>query len=55
MKQELFNLGIEISGVDEAMLQNSTCRFDILEYEKEIDSEYVPGLKMFVPYMTINF
>lgn len=55
LKQEFFNLGIEINDLHLNKLQNSTCEFHILEYEKEIDSEYIPGIKMFVPYIAFNF
>ena len=55
LKQELFNLGIEINEFYQSKLQNLTCEFHILEYEKEIDSEYVPGLKMFVPYLAFKY
>ena len=54
LEMEFDSIGIRIRKIDEEELKNSTFVFDIFEYTKEIDSEYVPPLKMFVPYLTIN-
>lgn len=54
LNHELFNIGIKLNDIDKKFLQNSSLSFEILEYDKEIDSEYIPPMKMFVPYLGIN-
>lgn len=56
LSNELLNLGINIEEIGNEIKNNnnSTFEFHVMEYIKDLDSEYVPDIKMFVPYLAIN-
>lgn len=55
LNNELLNLGINIEEIEKEIKNDkSTFEFHVMEYNKDLDSEYVPEIKMFVPCLAIN-
>lgn len=54
LKNELMNCGIWWDEIEHEFDEETVFMFHVIDYDKDLDSEYLPALKMYVPCLGIN-